>query len=148
MEASALGTAMKRMSVRKRRAKVMGIVRFVVAENMVSGLLSVLGQDVMNGKMRDFSDMYGYEMVQALAEYSEGNFCLQESSLYPTLYRLQDKKCISARQVSAGKRRMRTYYHLEPAGKDYLQQSLREYLSVQKGFYGILDKTGNSGDEK
>lgn len=98
--------------------------------------------------MRDFRDMYGYEMVQALAEYSEGNFCLQESFLYPTLYRLQDKKCISARQVSAGKRRMRTYYHLEPVGKDYLQQSLREYLSVQKGFYGILDKTGNSGDEK
>lgn len=26
-------------------------------------------------------DMYGYEMVQALAEYSEGNFRLQESSL-------------------------------------------------------------------
>lgn len=93
-------------------------------------------------------DMYGYEMVQALAEYSEGNFCLQESSLYPTLYRLQDKKCISARQVAAGKRRRRTYYHLEQAGRDYLQQSLQEYLSVQKGFCGILDKTGNSGDEK
>ena len=53
-EASALGTAMKRMSVRKRRAKVMGIVRFVVAENMVSGLLSVLGQDVMNGENARF----------------------------------------------------------------------------------------------
>lgn len=92
-------------------------------------------------------DMYGYEMVQTLAEYSENSFQLQESSLYPTLYRLQDKGCISARQVPAGKRRMRTYYHLETAGAEYLQQSLTEYLSVQRGFGEILRKTDQWRDE-
>lgn len=91
-------------------------------------------------------DMYGYEMVQTLAEYSENSFQLQESSLYPTLYRLQDKGCISARQVPAGKRRMRTYYHLEDAGAEYLQQSLTEYLSVQHGFGEILRKTNQWRD--
>lgn len=92
-------------------------------------------------------EMYGYEMVQALAQYSEGKFTLQESSLYPTLYRLQDKGFVSVRQVPAGRRRMRVYYRLEPTGRAYLAQSLAEYLEVQAGLRGILQKTGNWEEE-
>lgn len=87
-------------------------------------------------------DMYGYEMSQALEDYSEGRFTLQESSMYPTLYRLQDKGLVSVRSVPAGKRRVRMYYHLEPSGKEYLEKNLQDYLSVQRGFRGILRGAG------
>lgn len=70
-------------------------------------------------------DMYGYEMSQALDKYSEGRFTLQESSMYPTLYRLQDKGLVSVRSVPAGKRRMRMYYHLEQSGKEYMEKICR-----------------------
>lgn len=83
-------------------------------------------------------DMYGYEMVQALRERSRDKFILQETSMYPTLYRLQDGEYISAREELVGKRRKRTYYHLEPAGEAYFRQSLAEYLSVQQGIRAIL----------
>lgn len=87
-------------------------------------------------------DMYGYEMAQLLRERSQGKFILQETSMYPTLYRLQDGGYISAREELVGKRRKRTYYHLEPAGRLYFQQSLTEYLSVQEGIRSILDLGG------
>lgn len=84
-------------------------------------------------------DMYGYEMAQILRERSQDKFILQETSMYPTLYRLQDGGYISAREELVGKRRKRTYYHLEPAGKLYFQQSLAEYLNVQEGIRAILN---------
>ena len=83
-------------------------------------------------------DMYGYEMAQALRERSHGKFVLQETSMYPTLYRLQDGGYISAREELVGKRRKRTYYHLEPAGERYFRESLAEYLGVQEGIRAIL----------
>lgn len=34
------------------------------------------------------------------------------------------------------------YYHLEAAGRDYLQSSVAEYLSMQEGIRGILTSCG------
>ncbi len=105
-----------------------------VSENLKRGvtelvLLSLLAQQ----------DMYGYEMSQELQIRSRGKFVLQESSMYPTLYRLEDKGYITVTKQQVGKRRTRMYYHLEPCGLEYLQNSLAEYLSVQEGIRGILD---------
>lgn len=108
-----------------------------VSENLKRGvtelvLLSLLAQ----------RDMYGYEMSQELQTRSGGKFILQESSMYPTLYRLEDKGYITVTKQQVGKRRTRMYYHLEPAGRDYLQSSVTEYLSMQEGIRGILASCG------
>ena len=87
-------------------------------------------------------DMYGYEMSQQLHVRSGGKFTLQESSMYPTLYRLEDKGYITVTKQRAGRRRTRMYCHLEPIGLDYLQTSVTEYLSVQSGVRGILESCG------
>lgn len=109
-----------------------------VSENLKRGITELALLCLLSQR-----DMYGYEMAQALDAYSEGRFTLQESSMYPTLYRLQDKGLVSVQSVPAGKRRMRMYYHLEQSGKEYLEKSLKEYLSVQRGLRGILHHTGN-----
>ena len=83
-------------------------------------------------------DMYGYEMAQAMRERSHEKFTLLETSMYPTLYRLQDNGYISAREELVGKRRKRTYYHLEPAGRAYFQKIFAEYMTVQQGVQEIL----------
>ncbi len=105
-----------------------------VSENLKRGvtelvLLSLLSQQ----------DMYGYEMSQELQTRSDGKFILQESSMYPTLYRLEDKGYVTVTKQQVGKRRTRMYYHLEPCGLEYLQSSLAEYLSMQEGIRSILD---------
>lgn len=114
-----------------------------VSENLKRGITELALLCLLSQR-----DMYGYEMSQALETYSEGRFTLQESSMYPTLYRMQDRGLISVQAVPAGKRRMRMYYHLEPAGKEYLEKSLGEYLSVQRGLRGILRQTGNDEEQQ
>ena len=54
------------------------------------------------------------------------------------MYRLQDNGYISAREELVGKRRKRTYYHLEPAGRAYFQKIFAEYMTVQQGVQEIL----------
>ena len=83
-------------------------------------------------------DMYGYQLAQELASRSNGLYTLQESSMYPTLYRLVEKKLVSDRQEKVGKRRMRVYYHLEEAGKVYLNALRKEYCSICRGMLYIL----------
>lgn len=83
-------------------------------------------------------DMYGYQLSQELASRSNGRYTLQESSMYPTLYRLLDKGLISDRRVLVGRRRVRVYYHLEPEGEKYLSTIRAEYLSLCHGVLSIL----------
>ena len=90
-------------------------------------------------------DMYGYEMAQALRERSNGKFVLLETSMYPTLYRLQDNHYISSYEQLVGKRRKRTYYHIEPAGISYYQKILVEYWTAQEGIQSILKSCEEKG---
>ena len=112
-----------------------------IDKSLISGSTTMLLLKLLEEK-----DMYGYEMAQALRERSHGKFVLQETSMYPTLYRLQDGGYISAREELVGKRRKRTYYHLEPAGEAYFRQSLAEYLGVQEGVRAILRLEGGTGE--
>ena len=66
-------------------------------------------------------DMYGYQLVQEMERQSGGSLSTQEGSLYPVLYKLLEQGFISDRKVLVGKRMNRIYYHLEPAGADYLK---------------------------
>ncbi len=83
-------------------------------------------------------DMYGYQLSQELIKRSNGLYSLQESSMYPTLYRLLEKGLISDRQEKVGKRRVRVYYHLENAGKDHLENIKKEYFSICRGVLYVL----------
>ena len=83
-------------------------------------------------------DKYGYELTQALDEKSQGLFPMKETALYPVLYRLQHKGLISDRCEQVGVRRTRIYYHLEPSGSAYLEESIREYISLTRGIFNVL----------
>ncbi len=83
-------------------------------------------------------DMYGYQLAQELDARSGGRYTLKESSMYPILYRMMDKKLISDRIVLVGKRRTRIYYHIEEKGQLYLREIQQEYLSLCSGVLRIL----------
>lgn len=58
--------------------------------------------------------------------------------MYPILYKLSDKGYVSDYKKLAGKRLMRVYYHLEPAGDEYLDSLLNDYFKVQEGVRKVL----------
>lgn len=84
-------------------------------------------------------DMYGYQLVQEMENLSKGDYTLTESTLYPVLYRLEDRELISSRRELIGKRRVRVYYHIEPAGISYLEAIREEYLVTMRGIMNILN---------
>ena len=86
-------------------------------------------------------DMYGYQLVQETKQLSGGRIQTQEGSLYPVLYKLQEKGYISDRKVLVGKRMTRVYYHLEPEGYVYLQTLKEEYNTISIGLQMIMEGT-------
>lgn len=83
-------------------------------------------------------DLYGYQISQYIKERSEGILVVPEGSLYPALYRMLDKGYISDEKRQVGKRLTRVYYHLEPAGKVYLDTLLESYMRTDKGIRLVL----------
>ena len=112
---------------------ITGVRIMAISDNLKRGTieLSVLTL-LKNG------DMYGYEISQQLFIQSGELYQIQESSLYPSLYRLVEKGLISDRTEKVGKRRVRVYYHLEPSGEEYLKELRREYLLHTSGVLKIL----------
>lgn len=86
-------------------------------------------------------DLYGYEITLLIKELSENHLIVSESTLYPTFYKLLDKKYISDKEVIIGKRRIRVYYHLEEAGKKRLSDLLEDYRTTTLGIEKILSCT-------
>ncbi len=84
-------------------------------------------------------DMYGFQLVQEIADVSDGKIVTQEGSLYPILYKLLDSGYISDRRVQVGKRLTRVYYHLEPMGEAHLRALVREYRETSRGVQMILE---------
>lgn len=84
------------------------------------------------------SDLYGYQIVQAITERSEGAINVQIGSLYPVLYKLLEDGCVSDKEVPAGKRRVRVYYHIEPSGLKLLQELRSEHEAFEHGLLKVL----------
>ena len=92
-------------------------------------------------------DMYGYQLVQETEKSSGGVLTTQEGSLYPVLYKLQDKGYISDHRVKVGKRMTRVYYHLEPTGDEKLEELISEYEELTRGVFQII-RGGEQNVEK
>ena len=88
------------------------------------------------------ADMYGYQMVQETGRQSQGRIITQEGSLYPVLYRLEQAGYVSQYKVPSGPRMIRNYYHLEPAGEEYLNKVIEEYDYITEGIRLILGRQG------
>lgn len=83
-------------------------------------------------------DLYGYQLCQILTERSKGMYKMQQTTLYPTLYHLVEKKLVSDRVELIGRRRTRVYYHLEDSGREYLTEIRNNYLSLTQGIFHVL----------
>lgn len=91
-------------------------------------LLSILCDD----------DYYGYQLTQLVKEYSRQMISIPEGSLYPALYRLEENGYISSQKKMVGKRLERIYYHIEPAGREYLATLIADYNHLNEAIQNIL----------
>jgi PadR family transcriptional regulator PadR len=79
---------------------------------------------------------HGYEIGRLIGERSEGTISFHIASLYPTLYRLEDKGLIDGRWVEKAGQRRRRYYRLTPAGR----KMLASQRTTWQTFFLALDR--------
>ena len=84
----------------------------------------------------DERQRHGYEIGQLIAERSDGTISFHIASLYPTLYRLEDKGLIDGRWVERAGQRRRRYYRLTAAGRKVLASQ----RNVWETFFLALDR--------
>jgi PadR family transcriptional regulator, regulatory protein PadR len=63
---------------------------------------------------------HGYEIARLIEERTGGQIAFHAASLYPTLYRLEEKGQIDGRWVERAGQRRRRYYKLTAAGRKLL----------------------------
>src|SRR5262245_1468743 len=63
---------------------------------------------------------HGYEISRLIDERSRGAISFHTASLYPTLYRLEDRGLIEGRWVEKAGQRRRRYYRLTTPGRKVL----------------------------
>ena len=79
---------------------------------------------------------HGYEIGQLITERSDGAISFHIASLYPTLYRLEDKGLIEGRWVERAGTRRRRFYRLTAQGQTTLNAQRRSW----KTFFTALTR--------
>ena len=79
-------------------------------------------------------DMYGYEIVQAIARHTDIN----EGTVYPILRRLTVENYFSTYLVESRGGPARKYYRITPLGKEYLARAIGEWRQMSDIVESIL----------
>ena len=78
-------------------------------------------------KLLERREMYGYELVEALARRSEGVLAMGQSTLYPLLYNLEAKGLIESSWQPGQGQRERKYYRLTAKGRRRLAHDQKQW---------------------
>ena len=76
-------------------------------------------------------ERHGYDLARLIGERSKGAINFHVASLYPTLYRMEDKGVIEGRWVEKAGQRRRRYYRLTATGR----KALKKHRSVWENFF-------------
>jgi transcriptional regulator len=79
---------------------------------------------------------HGYDLARLIAQRSRGAISFHAASLYPSLYRMEERDLIEGRWVEKAGQRRRRYYSLTKAGP----KALASQRSVWDGFFEALNR--------
>lgn len=82
--------------------------------------------DLLVLSMLKDKDMYVYEMVKYLKSVSNGMIFPKSGTIYPVISSLSENHYISTYKKEVNNK-IRVYFHIEEAGKEYLKELLDEY---------------------
>lgn len=89
-------------------------------------------------KLLERGEMYGYELVEALAKRTKGVLDMGQATLYPMLYNLEAKGLIAGQWREAESGRERKYYSLTGKGKRRLAAQAEQW----RGLVGAMQSLG------
>ncbi len=98
-------------------------------------------------KLLERGEMYGYQIVEALAQRSGAVLSMGQSTLYPLLYNLETKGLVEAAWRSSPEGRDRKYYRITARGKARLAAQAAQWQAVAGAMQalGILSPRSAAG---
>ena len=81
-------------------------------------------------------DRHGYDLARLIDDRSRGAITFHVASLYPTLYRMEDRGLIEGRWIEKAGQRRRRYYRLTPAGR----KMLASQRNIWDNFFSALNR--------
>lgn len=83
--------------------------------------------------LHELKEAYGYQLMKTIREQSDDIFDFPDSTLYPILYRLEQKGLITSDVKEVDTKKTRRYYWLTESGLDYLGVQEKEMKQYMKG---------------
>jgi len=94
--------------------------------------------DMLILKAVSLGPRHGYGVLLRIQQISGGRLEIQQGSLYPALYRLEDQGWISSEWGESENKRKAKYYRLTAEGKRRLQSEREKWNRMAEVIAGIL----------
>ncbi|MDQ3011538.1 MAG: PadR family transcriptional regulator [Acidobacteriota bacterium] len=101
--------------------------------NLLQGTLAML---ILKTLAR--GELHGYEIVQRIQQASEDVLKVEEGSLYPALYRMEEQGWIEAEWGASENNRRAKYYKLTRAGRKQLAAETSNWERVSGAIAKVL----------
>ena len=88
--------------------------------------------------LSEHKKMYGYEIIQAIKELSDGKIDMAVAAIYPVLHKLKDEGSLSIEKVNIGER-VRIYYSLTPEGSSAAKEKIAELTDFITTIRKLMD---------
>jgi PadR family transcriptional regulator PadR len=97
--------------------------------------------DLLILKAVSLGPLHGYGILLRIQQISENRLQILQGSLYPALYRLEDRGSIASEWGESENKRKAKYYRLTPAGKRQLRTEAERWSRMASLMAGILHTT-------
>jgi transcriptional regulator len=101
--------------------------------NLLQGTLAML---ILKTLAR--GPLHGYEIVQRIQQTSEDVLKVEEGSLYPALYRMEEQGWVEAEWGTSENNRRAKYYKLTRAGRKQLAEETANWERVSGAIAKVL----------
>lgn len=90
-------------------------------------------------KLLEDKDMYGYQMIEELANRSDDTFKLKAGTLYPILHGLEKNNMVNSYDSSVDTARVRKYYKITSKGRKFLDDKRKEWDNYSNAVNQVLN---------
>jgi transcriptional regulator len=97
--------------------------------------------DMLILKAVSLGPLHGYGVLLRIRQISRGRLEVQQGSLYPALYRLEQQGLLAGAWGESENKRRARYYSLTQAGRRALQEQARSWNRMGEIIAGILGAT-------
>ena len=100
--------------------------------------------DLLILKAVSLGPQHGYGILLRIEQISRGYFPLLQGTLYPALYRLEDRGLLATEWGTSDNNRRAKFYTLTPAGRRELRDERQKWADIIAGMTAALAATAEA----